>query len=134
MSINQKGSSLLEYLLVVVVVGVMVGLMSNLPNAINLISKSNHLSQAREIASKQIEDKRAISYSNLAAGTVSVSDPRISLLPGGNGEVLVEDCDVNICQNGENIKKVIVKINWKENNKDQTVALETFIGQGGLNQ
>lgn len=134
---NENGLSLVESLLVIVVVAAIVGLMANLPNAMGLINKSKHLSLAREIASKQIEDKRTISYSNLVNDTTNITasqEPRINSLPNGSGQVLVEDCPVSVCTNGEHIKQVTVTINWKDNNKAQTASIKTFIGEGGINQ
>ena len=131
---REKGVSLIESLLVVVIISVIVLLMANLPNAMGLIQKSKHLSLAREIAAKALEDKRSISYANLVDDTTPVSDPRINLLPQGTGLSIVEPCNLLICTNSENIKYVKVTITWKENNKPQTVTLSTFIGEGGLNQ
>lgn len=130
----ESGVSLLESLLVVVVVGMTVVLMANIPNALGLITKSRNLSLAREIAAKQLEDKRAISFANLVSDTTPVSDTRISLLPEGAGTVTVTDCDPLICTNGENLKKISIILSWKDNNKTQTINLDTFIGEGGLNQ
>lgn len=129
-----SGFSLVEYLLVIVMVGIIIILMANLPNAFNLMNKSKHLSLGREIVAKQIEDKRAISFSNLANGSIALDDLRINLLPGGSGTVVTEDCDPNICTNSEHIKQVTVTLNWQDNNKLQTISLKTFIGEGGLNQ
>lgn len=131
---NEKGVSLIESLLVVVIISVIVLLMANLPSAMGLIQKSKHLSLAREIAAKQLEDKRSINYANLVNDTTAVSDFRVSLLPQGAGEVLIEDCAATICTNSENIKQVKVTVSWVDNNKTQTVSLDTFIGEGGLNQ
>lgn len=134
---KERGVSLIESLLVVVTVAGIVFLMANLPNAMNLVNKSKHLSLAREIAVKQIEDKRATSYSNLVPDTTNITasvDPRMNSLPNSSGTVKVEDCNVQICTNGENIKQVTVTINWKDNSKTQTISLKTFIGEGGLNQ
>lgn len=131
---SERGVSLIESLLVVVMVGVIVILLANLPNALGLMAKSSHLSLARDIAAKQIEDKRAISFINLASGTQSISDQRINLLPQGAGTITVADCDASICASGENIKRVTVTISWQDNNKLQTVKLETLIGEGGVNQ
>lgn len=131
---RQKGVSLVESLLIVVIISTIVFLMANLPNAMGLITKSKHLSLAREIATKAIEDKRATSYINLVNGTNAISDLRLNLLPSSSGQVEVSDCDPGICTNSEHIKKIKVIVNWKNNNKDQTVVLETFIGEGGLNQ
>lgn len=135
---NEKGVSLLESLLVVVILGIMAVLLANIPNALGLITKSRHLSLAREIASKQIEDKRATNYANLADDASPISDSRISLLPQGNGSLLVESCNSEtnpqVCPNGEQLKIITVTITWKENNKNQSVSLKTLIGEGGLNQ
>lgn len=131
---GEKGISLVEVLLVVIILGLMVFLLSSFPNAVNLIGRSGHLSLAREIASKQIEDKRSESYQNLASGSTTLSDPRISLLPQGGGTVLIEDCPSTICTQSENVKQMTVTVNWKENNKSESVSLKTLIAEGGLNQ
>lgn len=131
---NQKGLSLIESLLVVAMVGIIVILLSNLPNALGLINKAGHLSLAREIALRQIENKRAVIFANLANGSSTITDSRISLLPGASGEVKVEDCNPQICTREESIKQVTVTVSWQDNNKNQTISLKTFIGEGGLNQ
>ncbi len=130
----ERGVSLIESLMVVVAMGAIVLLMVNLPNVVNLMNKSNHLSTAREIALKQLEDERTTTYGNLATGTVNIADSRISLLPQGSGTVTVSDCDLSICTNSEHIKKVTVIVLWKDNNKQQNFKIDTFIGEGGLNQ
>lgn len=131
---REKGVSLIESLLVVVIISVIVLLMANLPNAMGLIQKSRHLSLAREIAAKALEDKRSVSFANLVNDTTALSDPRVTMLPQGAGEILIEDCAQEICTNSENIKHLKVSVSWKENTKDQKVTLDTFIGEGGLNQ
>lgn len=134
---TQTGVSLAETLMIILALGFIVLLLSNLPNSMNLINKSKHLSLAREIATKQIENRRAIKYINLVPEESTISatvDPRISLLPNGSGTVVVKDCDAAICTNDERIKQVAVTVNWTENSKTQKVNLKTFIGEGGLNQ
>ena len=131
---RNKGVTLIESLLVVVVVGGIVLLLANLPNAIGLIGRSRHLSLAREIIAKQVEDKRATSYINLVNDISSIVDPRIALLPSGSGQVQVEHCHPLICTHSENIKQIIVTVNWMENSKLQSISLKTLIGEGGLNQ
>lgn len=144
---NEKGISLVESLLVIVIAGVLVSLLANLPNAMGLINKSRNLSLAREIAVKQIEDKRTISYINLGLGSSPIDDPRISMLPQGSGtvEVGVENketpdpddwipCDISICTNGEFIKQISVTVSWVDNNKPQSITIKTMIAEGGINQ
>lgn len=129
-----KGVSLVETILVVLAIGFIVTLLANIPNSLNLITKSRHLSLAREIAEKQIEDERAISFANLTDGITPVVDPGLSDLPGGSGTITVEDCSSEICTNSEPIKHIVVTINWVDISKQQSVSLETLIGQGGISQ
>lgn len=131
---DQRGVSLIESLLVVVVIGSIVFLIASLPNSLMLVGTSRHISLAREIALKQIEDKRNINYSNLVNDNSAILDSRLSLLPVGNGTVEVLDCDPSVCSNGEHIKQVTVTVFWKDNDKTQTITLKTMIGEGGINQ
>ncbi len=130
----EKGFSLVESLLVVAVIGSVVFLMANIPNAMMLIAKSKHVSLAREIAVKHIENKRTINYSNLVNDNSPISDSRLNLLPQGSGTMIVSDCDPSVCKNGEPVKQVTVIVSWKDNNKPQTITLKTMIGEGGINQ
>lgn len=131
---NQQGVSLPESLLVIVILGSIVFLMANIPNAMMLITRSRHMSLAREVATKQIEDKRAISYANLVNDNSPISDSRLSLLPQGSGTVTVEDCDPAVCTAEEAVKQVTVMVSWQDNNKPQSISLKTMIGEGGINQ
>lgn len=131
---KESGVSLIESLLVVVVIGSIVFLLANIPNALMLIGKSKHVSLAREIAVKQIEDKRNINYANLVNDNSPIADSRLSLLPSGAGTVVVEDCPPAICASGENIKQVTVSLSWVDNEKLQNISLNTLIGEGGINQ
>lgn len=140
---DEKGASLLESLLAVVILALIVFLLANIPNAVLLITKSRHISLAREIAVKQIEDKRSIQYSNLPTGSSAISDERLSQLPQGNGTVVVgvevepglwANCDPNVCVNEQAIKQVEVTVDWVEGSKPQKVTLKTMIGEGGINQ
>lgn len=129
-----NGFSLIESLLVVVIIGSIVFLMASIPNSMMLIGKSKHASLAREIAVKQIEDKRTVNYSNLVDDNSPISDTRLNLLPQGSGTVVVADCDLQVCTNGEHIKQVTVSVSWEDNNKTQNIILKTMIGEGGINQ
>ncbi len=131
---SERGESLIEVLLVVVILGFIVMLMSNLPNAVGLIQKSKFLGLAREIAVKQIEDQRQKNFTNLVDGSLQITDSRLSLLPSGSGTVVVEPCDIQICTNSEDVKQITVTVNWSVANTPQYTVLKTFVGQGGLNQ
>lgn len=131
---NEKGFSLIESLLVVAILGSVVFLFANFPNALILVTKSKHTSLAREVATKQIEDKRTINYVNLVNGLLPINDSRLGSLTQGSGTVEVSDCDPSICTNGEQIKQVKVTVIWMDNNKPQNITVQTMIGEGGINQ
>lgn len=131
---KERGSSLVESLLVIVVIGSVVFLLANIPNALLLVGKSSHVSLAREIAVKELEDKRNINYTNLVNDTSPIGDPRISSLPGGSGTVVVADCDLSICTHSEHLKKITITVSWTDNSKLQNITLQTLIGEGGINQ
>lgn len=133
----KNGFSLVETILVIFIAGILVLVLVNIPNALGLINKSKHLSLAKEIATKQLEDKRNTNYANLVNDTITLStssEPRLSLLPAGMVVVKVEDCSENICQNSEAIKQVGVSVSWLEGSKTQNISLDTLVGEGGLNQ
>ncbi len=134
MTKDQQGTSLTELLLVIVVLGSIVFLLGNLPSAVGLMNKSKHLSQAREVASKQIEDKRATSYTSLVNNQAAITDSRLTLLPQGAGTITVEDCNPQVCTNAEHTKQITSQVSWRDNNKLQTVTLKTLISEGGLNK
>lgn len=127
-----KGFSLVEILVVIASIGFLVILISSLPNSINLVTKANNVSVAREIIQKEMEGQRSDTYINLSSN--SINDSRLKLLPQGAGEVLVEDCNPTICTEGEDIKEVTISVSWKDGGKDQSVKVKTFISKEGLNE
>lgn len=131
---SEIGASFIEIILVVMIISFVVLLIGSIPNAIALMTKSQHLSLAREIASKQVEDKRSTSYANLVNGTNSIDDSRMVSLPKGSGTVTVGDCDPSICTNGEHIKQLTVTITWQDIQQAQTINIKTLIGEGGLDK
>lgn len=138
-SINDKtsGFSLVELLLVVVAVGILVALMGSIPNSVGLITRSKHQSLAREIALKQIEDKRAITYANLTNTSPTgdpFSDSRLNLLPSGAGKITIKDCDPVLCTNSEELKEINIEVTWTEAGKLQIIKIQSMIAKGGLNQ
>lgn len=129
---DQKGFSLIEVMLVVVLVGFMVLIMANLPSALGLIGGSKHESLARDIASKKIEEVRNQGYDNLANGQSAIQDSRLIELIGGSAQSLIEDCPLTVCSNNEQIKKVTVTVSWLEQGQPKSVTIATFVAKGGL--
>lgn len=129
---HEKGFSLVEVVLVVAIAGLIGLMIGNLPSSAKLVGNSRYESIAKEISSKSIEELRSITYDNLANGTTSISDPRLSSLPNGSGEVTVNDCPVEICTENEQSKLVTVEINWTDAGSARNVRLDTLVSKGGL--
>lgn len=130
--IKSTGFALIEIILVCLIVGFLALLIGNLPQSIKLTTSSNHQSLANQIASKQIEDLRTKTFANLANGTTTILDPRLSSLPDVTATITLSDCPVSVCSNNEKIKRVDIVISWLDSSKTNTVNLNTFIGEGGL--
>lgn len=130
--IKEEGFSLIEVILVIMIIGFIGLLISNLPSAFKLTGTSKHESIAKDIVAKKVEDLRSLSFDSLANGTTQITDTRLSQLPSSTGDVVVEDCPVEVCANDEEIKKVIVKVNWLEGGNNRKVELSTLIAKEGL--
>jgi Tfp pilus assembly protein FimT len=130
---RKRGISTIEMLIVIAIVGFLIILIAAIPNSIRLISRARHQSLVREIINKALETKRSIGYINLANGIQAINDQRLSSLPDGTGETLIEDCDALICTEDEDVKKVTVTINWNEAGSTKEETMVTFISDGGLN-
>lgn len=129
---NKKGFSLIELIIVIAVAGAIILVIANIPNSISLIGKSKNESIAKDVATQTIETLRGRTYTNLANGTTSITDTRITSLPGGTGTSSIEDCPSSICPTTQAIKKVTVTISWTEKNEPKSVILTTLISDGGL--
>lgn len=132
---SEKGFSIIELLLVIMIVGFIALMVTNIPSSLRLIGKSKYESIAREIATQRIEDLRNTTYTGLAntgGAPNPITDSRLSRLPSGKGEIFIEDCPITICTNNEVIKKIIVKVSWSESGQIKDVQFTTLISQGGL--
>lgn len=132
--LGQKGFSFVEILLVIMVVGLIVSLISNLPNTVSLISVSRRDSIAKDIATKEIENIRLKGFDNLGSiGTSSFSDSRLNQLDSSSATLTIADCPGDICKNGEtDVKQITVTLTWREKNQTRSINLATLISKGGL--
>lgn len=130
----QQGVSLVEIILAVIAIAFLSLLVASLPTSINLINKNRHASLARDIASKEIENLRKQSFSNLSNGEHAWTDSDLYTLPGGSAVYIIEDCPIAICTSGEKVKEARVKVIWVESNEQKNVELVTLIGEGGVAQ
>lgn len=129
---KDKGVSLIEVVLVVVLIGLMILVLTNLPQALGLIGGSKHEVLARDIASKKIEDIRSQGFDSLGSGSSLIIDNRLDQLAGSSAQSLIEDCPVTACSNNEQVKKVTATVSWLEQGKLRSATVVTFVAKGGL--
>lgn len=132
MNKKDRGFSLIELLVIVVIVGFIALVLFNIPNSIRLIGVSRSSSVALDIAQKAVEDLRSITYDNLVNGSTNITDSRLTSLPGSSGTILIEDCPLIICSSGELTKKATITVNWRDQAVTKKIDLTTFISEGGL--
>lgn len=121
--------------LVIAAVGFLALLIGNLPSSLSSINKSRHISEARDIAGKEIDSLRKLTYNGLSltGGPVDFIDPGLSNLPSATATYEVDGCPTDICTNDESVKEVKVNVNWDEQGDKKTVELTTLVAEGGLN-
>ena len=130
---TQTGFSLVEIIIALFLVGMIVIVISNLPNAVNLVTSSQSDSIIREVAAKKMEDIRLAGYDNLPENsTTAINDTRLNKLPGVAAHTVISDCPVSVCPGNEEVKQVQITISWNENGEAKTYQLETLVGRGGV--
>ncbi len=122
----------MELIIVTALLGAIIIIIANVPQAINLIGASSNESIAKQIIAEKVESLRSETYDNLANGTTQISDRRLSSLPSSTSSVLIEDCPQSICLNGELVKQVTINVAWKDGDKIKNVLVSTLIAKGGL--
>lgn len=128
---NRRGFSLIETIVGVFIVGLIVIVIGNIPNAINLVTSSQSDSVVREIAAKRMEDVRLAGYANLVNGTTVINDSRIASLENASGFTVISNCAVSMCGNAP-VKEVKITINWSEKSEPKTYQLVTLVAEDGL--
>ena len=136
---TQSGISLIEIVISLMMVGFVILIIANIPQAMRLITSSSHESLAKDIVTKKIEDLRNQGYSLLSDGTTPFNgdnpgslgyDSRIDNLPFGAGTIVVSQCPS--CSTSEQIKQVEVRVTWNESGKIKNVDVYTLIAGNGL--
>lgn len=132
-ALNNRGFSLVEVIIAIFLIGAMVVVIANIPQAVRLITLSKSESIVREVAAKKLEDMRLTGYENLPADGVSnFSDPKLSSLAGVSATSDVVVCPAALCPGGEAVKHITISISWNEGPDRKNFELETLIGQGGI--
>jgi len=130
--IKDSGFSLVELVITIFLLGAIVLVVANIPNAIRLITTSQSESKVREVAANRIEDLRLAGFDTLANGTTTINDSRLKGLTSLNAVTTITDCPLTLCPSGEQVKKVALSFSWSENNSPKSLQIVTLIAKGGL--
>lgn len=122
---NNKGFSLIELILVILVAGAIILVMVNLGPAINFLGVGNRELIVRQIVAEQIEDIRSKGFDNLSDGVVAITDPRLASFPQKTATITVSPAATGL-------KQVDIAINWVENGKTKSFLTSTLVAKGGL--
>jgi hypothetical protein len=131
---KSAGFSLAEVLVAIFLLGMMVLVIANIPQALSLVATSQAESKAREIAAKKLSDIRLTGYDNLPLGVTNFSDSRLNELNAATAVMTVIDCPLATCPEGDivKLKQVTIAIDWSEDNEAKHFQVNTLIGKGGL--
>lgn len=132
--LRQRGFSIVEVVMVIAIIGLLVLLIYNLPNAITTNTNSKNRSIALGVAEKQMDLLRRQTYLNLTNGSTQFTDSALSNIPQGAATYTIEDCPEQVCTNGEDAKRVKIEVTWDELGEANSVNLETIITEGGIGQ
>lgn len=120
-----KGSTLIEALIALLIMGGMLVLFQIATQQVPLSRQTSNEDTALRVARTKIESVRALGYANIpASGTFS--DPTLTTLPSATATLTVSEYNVKT-------KEVEVTIVWREPNasSDSTVSLTTLITEAG---
>jgi len=129
---NENGFSLVEVIIGLFLIGMIIVVISYLPNTINLVTNSQNETKVREVVAKKLEDVRIGGYSSLENGTTPITDAKLNGLSGFQASQVITDCPLEICVSGELVKKVTMTVSWSENGSPKTFQIVTLISSGGL--
>jgi prepilin-type N-terminal cleavage/methylation domain-containing protein len=120
---SQKGMSLIEIMVALVVFGIGITMaIKMLPESNSISSRSRNITTATNLASEKLEELMGFSYNyvDLSAGTHNDPDNPINTHYRRSWDVIV-DSPV------QGMKRVSVSVTFPTAKRDSTVTLDTFI-------
>lgn len=123
---HQRGSSLVEVLVVLFLVSILFELLFMEAQALAISHKQRYEDIAYHVANKEMETLRNTSVSTLpSSGTIP--DAQLSQIPSGSGNFTVADYT-----GYSGLKQITITVTWNDG-ANKSVSLQTLVGTGGLN-
>jgi prepilin-type N-terminal cleavage/methylation domain-containing protein len=124
---KQKGVTLIEIVVSLMLVGGLVVLFATTINISLMTKRLRNENLAYHIASAQIESMRAMFLDSLPPSG-SFSDPNLGQLPSGAANFTVTNHGTYT-----GVKEIIVTVNWNDG-KARSISVRTLAGEGGINR
>ncbi len=133
---SQKGFSLIEIVLVLLIIFFLILLIANIPTSLAAITRSKNTSLAKDIAGKEMDFLRRQAYESLSLTEepVTFNDVRLQELPQSNAVYEIKSCSSEVCISEEEIKEIRILVTWEESKEAKQVELNTLVGSGGIGQ
>jgi prepilin-type N-terminal cleavage/methylation domain-containing protein len=127
---NEKGYTLVELVITILVFGVISASVINLFVTINQSQvRSNYLETASRAAQREVESLRNSSYNSLAPGsTIDFTDELPAILPPNKTGT------VEVSEPESGLRRVDVAVSYTHQGKSQVVKLSSLIGAIGITQ
>lgn len=123
----QKGFSLIEVVISMLMIAVILVLYASALNLATLSRKLRYENLAYHTANKQMETLRGMPYGGLPAAGV-IADPMLAQIPSGTGDYTVE-----LYPGHGSLKEIVVTVEWNDGIPKQ-IVLRTLSGIGGINR
>lgn len=127
---NEKGYTLVELVITILVFGVITASVTNLFLTINQSQvRSNYLETASRAAQREVESLRNSNYGSLTPGEdIDFTDELPTILPPDKTGT------VEVSEPTSGLRRVDVTVSYTYQNKTQQVKLSSLIGEIGITQ
>ena len=126
---QEEAFTLIEVLVTIFILAiVLLTLITVFVYGFNLLSRTNQVNLATQIAHEQVEIIRNTAFDNITSLGSSFTDSKISNLLNGQGGLTVED------SLGPDIKKVTVTVTWDYRGRQMKKDVVTLITREGISK
>ncbi len=124
----KRGFSLLELVIAIGVLAIgLIGVLQLFPMGLRASQRAGMISKATFLAQRKMEDIR------LAGFDAFSSNPPLIALSGTDGDfdwqILIEEPDLSGVKNTQDIRKVVLRINWSERDRIRSKDFVTYVAK-----
>lgn len=130
MNQQQRGFTIVELLVAIIIIGITVASISSLFISIQSVQrKTSYLDSATRAAQRQVESLRNDNYGSLSNGqTINFTSELPTSLPSNRSGT------VTVSEPSADIKRVDVTVSYTDGGKQQIIKLSSLIGVIGITQ